>query len=237
MIRTLIVDDERHAREELEVLLLELGDIEIVGTCANAMEAVKAINHERPELIFLDIKMPVIDGFTLLGMIEEEIMPYVVFVTAFDEYALKAFDEKTLDYLLKPVDPQRLAQTMKKVHGALDNNEKPALPQAQINRIPCTSVNHIKLVDPQDVEYVHSDISGVHVFTAEGNYFSELTLKVLEGRAGLLRCHKQYLINPAKVDEIIPLENGMAEIKTIAGARLPVSRRCLQQVKAAFGLK
>jgi len=237
MIRTLIIDDEQHAREELAALLMELGGIEIIGSCANAMEAVKAIHHDKPELIFLDIKMPAIDGFDLLSMIDEEIMPYVVFVTAFDEYALKAFDEKTLDYLLKPVDPKRLGQTMRKVHWALDNNEKPDLELSQINRIPCVSANHIKLINPRDVDYVHSDISGVHVFTAEGNYYSELTLKVLEARAGLLRCHKQYLINPANVDEIIPLENGVAEIKTVNGAILPVSRRCLQQVKTAFGLK
>lgn len=237
MIRTLIVDDESHAREELAALLQELGEIEIVGMCANAMDAVKAINHDKPELLFLDIKMPVLDGFDLLGMIDEENMPYVVFVTAFDDYALKAFDEKTLDYLLKPVDPERLAQTMKKVHWALDNNEAPSYTPLKLNRIPCTSAHHIKLIDPAAVEYVHSDISGVHVFTAEGNFYSELTLKVLEARAGLLRCHKQYLINPAQVDEIIPLENGMAEIKTVAGSILPVSRRCLHKVKEAFGLK
>lgn len=237
MIRTLIVDDEQHAREELAALLLEHGDIDIVGSCCNAMEAVKAINHDHPELLFLDIKMPVLDGFELLSMLDEETMPYVVFVTAFDDYALKAFDEKTLDYLLKPVDPQRLAQTMKKVHWALDNEEKPAFDLPQLNRIPCTSANHIKLVNPQDVEYVHSDISGVHVYTPHGNYYSELTLKVLEVRAGLLRCHKQYLINPSMVDEIIPHEHGTAEIKTVAGHKLPVSRRCFPKVKAVFGLK
>lgn len=237
MIRTLIVDDERHAREELSALLLELGEIEIIGNCSNAMEAVKAINHDKPELLFLDIKMPVLDGFDLLGMIDEENMPYVVFVTAFDDYALKAFEEKTLDYLLKPIDPDRLAQTMKKVHRALASNESPTYQPLELNRIPCTSAHHIKLIDPKAVEYVHSDISGVHVYTAEGSFYSELTLKVLEARAGLLRCHKQYLINPAKVDEIIPLENGMAEIKTVAGTILPVSRRCLHGVKVAFGLK
>ncbi len=231
MIRTLIVDDERHAREELSALLQELGNIEIIGNCSNAMEAVKAINHDKPELLFLDIKMPVLDGFDLLGMIDEENMPYVVFVTAFDDYALKAFDEKTLDYLLKPIDPERLAQTMKKVNRALASNEPQSYQPLQLNRIPCTSAHHIKLIDPKAVEYVHSDISGVHVYTPEGSFYSELTLKVLEARAGLLRCHKQYLINPAQVDEIIPLENGMAEIKTVAGTILPVSRRCFMELR------
>lgn len=237
MIRALIIDDEEHAREELEALLVEQGGVQIVGSCGNAMEAVKAINQLNPEMIFLDINMPVLNGFALLDMIDDEIMPYVVFVTAFDEYALKAFEEKTLDYLLKPVDPQRLDQAVNKVTVALASNQQSAYQPLKINRIPCTSGNHIKLIDPKMVEYVHSDISGVHVYTAEGSFYSDLTLKVLEARAGLLRCHKQYLINPAMVDELIPLENGMAEIKTVAGSVLPVSRRCLSAVKVAFGLK
>ncbi len=236
MISVLIVDDELHAREELSALLQELGEVEIVGSCANALEAIKVINTKHPEVLFLDIKMPVLDGFDLLGMIDGEIMPYVVFVTAFDEYALKSFEEKTLDYLLKPVDPERLARTMEKVKDAVKSDNVPRYQGARLNRIPCTHGHKIKLIDPSLVEHAHSDISGVHIFTAEGGYYTELTLKVLEDRAGYLRCHKQYLVNPQYVDEIIPLENGMAEIKTYSGDKLPVSRRYLRKLKEAFGL-
>lgn len=236
MIRVLIVDDEFHAREELEVLLEELGEVEIVDRCANAMEAIKVINHEHPEVMFLDIKMPVLDGFDLLGMIEEAVMPYVVFVTAFDDYALKAFEEKTLDYLLKPVDPERLARTMTKIRAAVANRSHPDYELRPLNRIPCVSGHKIKLVDPASVECAHSDLSGVHIFTAEGSFYTELTLKVLEDRAGFLRCHKQYLVNTSKIDEIIPLENSQAEVATCSGHRLPVSRRYLRQLKETFGL-
>ena len=100
MIRALVVDDELHAREELAALLRDVGGCEIVAACANAVEAIKLINRQRPDVLFLDVQMPVLGGFELLGMIDQEIMPHVVFVTAFDEYALKAFEEKTLDYLL-----------------------------------------------------------------------------------------------------------------------------------------
>jgi len=236
MIRVLIVDDEFHAREELAVLLQDIGGVEIVGNCANAMEAVRMINHERPDVVFLDIKMPVLNGFDLLGMIEDEVMPYVVFVTAFDEYALKSFEEKTLDYLLKPVDPEHLERAMKKISDAVAADAMPTYEASQLNRIPCISGHKIKLVDPADVEYAHSDISGVHVYSADGGFFTELTLKVLEAKAGYLRCHKQFLVNPAFVDEILTQENGLAEIKTRSGYSLPVSRRYLRKLKDAFGL-
>ncbi len=236
MIRVLIVDDEFHAREELSVLLEDIGGVEIVGSCENAMEAIRMVNHEHPDVLFLDIKMPVLDGFDLLGMIEEEVMPYVVFVTAFDEYALKSFEEKTLDYLLKPVDPEHLSRAMQKICAAVAAKEAPNYQMAQLNRIPCNSGHKIKLIDPQTVEYVHSDISGVHVYTAEGGFFTELTLKVLESRAGYLRCHKQYLVNPCFVDEIVTQENGLAEIRTHSGYTLPVSRRYLRKLKDAFSL-
>ncbi len=236
MIRVMIVDDEQHAREELTTLLAETSEVAIVASCANALEAIKLINKEHPQLLFLDIQMPVIDGFELLSMIDEEIMPHVVFVTAYDQYALKAFEEKTLDYLLKPIDPERLVKTMAKVEATLGSGSSPKYESPQLTRIPCASGHKIKLIDPQQVEHIHSDLSGVHVFTAEGNYFTELTLKVLEQQLGLLRCHKQYLVNLEQVAEITTLENGLAEIKTRSGQQLPVSRRYLRSLKEAFHL-
>ena len=236
MISILIVDDEEHAREELSALLQDWGEVDIVGSCSNALEAIKLINNVHPQVLFLDIKMPVLNGFDLLGMIDEEIMPYIVFVTAFDEYALQAFEEKTLDYLLKPIDPERLGKTMEKIRNAVQTDSVPRYQRPQLNRIPCASGNKIKLVDPVLIEHAHSDISGVHIFTSEGSFYTELTLKVLENQGGYLRCHKQYLVNPQYIDEIIPLENGMAEVKTAGGHKLPVSRRYLRKLKETFGL-
>jgi len=236
MIRALIVDDESHACDELAALLEEQGEIELLGACNNAMEAIRVINREHPQILFLDIRMPVIGGFELLSMIDEDNMPFVVFVTAYDEFALKAFEEKTLDYLLKPIDPQRLAQRMKKVRVALLDQGTPRYQVSAITRIPCSHGHKIKLIDPAEIEYVHSDISGIHAYTATGSYFTELTLKVLESRAGLLRCHKQYLVNPALIEEIVPLENGLAQVKTCSQTVLPVSRRYLRRLKALFHL-
>ena len=110
MLRALIVDDEPLARDELAGLLTATGRISVVGRCGNAVEALHALRAERPDVLFLDVEMPGVSGFELLGMLDEDLHPQVVFVTAHDEFAVKAFEENAVDYLLKPVDEGRLAK-------------------------------------------------------------------------------------------------------------------------------
>jgi two-component system LytT family response regulator len=231
MIRALIVDDEIHAREEMAILLAETAVIEVVGSCGNGIEALKMINRLRPQVLFLDIQMPVISGFELLNMVNQEIMPHVVFVTAFDQYTLKAFEEKTLDYLLKPVDSQRLAKTVTKLQQTIGENRPPTFDSEEIRRIPCLLGNRIRLVGLEEVEFITTSIAGVHLTTRDQEYFTEVTLKVLEERTPLLRCHKQYLINIDHIREIVLLEGGMARIATRGGKNIPVSRRYLKIIK------
>ncbi len=235
MIRALIVDDEQHAREELEALLTEIGGFDIVGRCGNAVEAIQVINRLRPEVLFLDIQMPAIDGFQLLSMIDPDRLPRVVFVTAYDEYALKAFEEKAVDYLLKPLEKERLRKTAERLRQTLHQGQPPVYPAAPLERIPCVCAGKIKLIDPGEIEHVRSDLSGVHVVTARGEFFTELTLKVLENLPTLVRCHKQYLVNLARVDEIDPQEGGLARIRTHAGHLIPASRRYLKALKDSLG--
>ena len=231
MIRALIVDDEPHAREELEALLDETGAFTVVGRCANAVEAIQAIRAERPDVVFLDIQMPAISGFELLAMIDEDELPDVVFVTAHDEHALRAFEERALDYLLKPVARERLAKTVERLERRPRRRASEAgYPRAPIRRIPCLAGKAIKLVDLADVELVRSSDAGVYVVTAKGELFTELTLRVLEERAGLVRCHKQFLVNIDQVDEI-RLGEGLATIRTRSGKDAPVSRRFLAQLR------
>lgn len=236
MMRVMIVDDEPLAREELAALLGELGACEIVASCGNAIEAIKAINRHRPEVLFLDIRMPVIDGFELLGMISQEVMPHVVFVTAYDQHALKAFEEKTADYLLKPIDKERLVKTFAKLKGLLHSGLSPHYEVTPLNRIPCVNGNRVRLIDPAEIDYVRSDLSGVHIVLPGGEGHSELTLKVLEERTGLVRCHRQYLVNLNRLEEIQLFDNGLAEIRTRSGALLPVSRRFLKILKTHLGI-
>lgn len=230
MIRALVVDDEMHAREELETLLLELGSIEVVESCANAFDALKAINAHRPDVVFLDIQMPMVNGFELLSMVNQEIMPHVVFVTAYDEYSLKAFEEKTLDYLLKPINLDRLKMTVSKLEEFIVG-DKPAIFEAEeIKRIPCLIGKRIKLVSLSDIEYVSAGPKGNHLITKDDEYFTDITLRVLEERTKLVRCHKQYLVNMDFANEIALLENGLGMITTPSGT-VPVSRRHLKLIK------
>ena len=231
MMRALIVDDEVYARQEMETILAETGEFIVAGKCANALEAMQAIRKERPDVLFLDVQMPVINGFELLGMIDTEAMPQVVFVTAYDEYALKAFEENALDYLLKPVEKGRLAKTVEKLKRRFAEGKRPVFAGPAIQKIPCLQSGKIKLISPAEVEYVRSSETGVHVVCPAGEFFTELTLQVLETRTGLLRCHKQYLINIDLVDEIILRENMLADIKTKSGHLVPVSRRYLRVLR------
>lgn len=234
MIRALIVDDEVHARAELESLLAETGAFDVVGRCGNAVEAVHAIRADRPEVVFLDIQMPAVSGFELLSMIDDDELPEIVFVTAHDEHALRAFEERAVDYLLKPVTRERLAKTVERLQrrrGAWP--AAASLPRSPIRRIPCLAGKAIKLVDLADVELVRSSEAGVYVVTAKAELFTELTLRVLEERAGLVRCHKQFLVNIDQVDEIRPDdgEGGGASIRVRSGREAPVSRRFLAKLR------
>ena len=235
MLRALIVDDEPLARDELADLLTETGRFTIVGRCGNAVEALQALRAERPDVLFLDVEMPGISGFELLGMLDEDLHPQIVFVTAHDEFAVKAFEESAIDYLLKPVDGARLAKTVAKLEDP-SPRAAPALPALEITRIPCLSARAIKLVSVADVEFVRSSEAGVYVVTASGEFYTELTLAVLEARAHLLRCHKQYLVNVDRIDEISLADNSLAVIKTKSGKTAPVSRRHLTRLRAALGL-
>ncbi|MBU0653369.1 MAG: two-component system response regulator BtsR [Proteobacteria bacterium] len=228
MMRALIVDDEIYSREEMEAMLKETGEFVVLGKCANALEAIQAINREKPDVLFLDVQMPVINGFELLSMIDEKVMPSIVFVTAYDEYAFKAFDENALDYLLKPVEKERLAKTVEKLKKRLREGVKPVFAGPDIKKIPCIHSSRIKLIDTAEVEYARSGEAGVYVVCHHGEFYTDLTLQVLENKTDLVRCHKQFLINIDLVDEIHLRENGAAEIKTKSGRLVPVSRRYLK---------
>ncbi len=231
MMRVLIVDDEIYAREEMETLLKETGEFTIAGKCANALEAMQAIKREKPDVLFLDVQMPVINGFELLSMIDAEAMPRVVFVTAYDEYALKAFEENALDYLLKPVEKGRLAKTVEKLKRRSAEGGRPVFAGPAIQKVPCIHSSKIKLINTAEIEFVRSGETGVHVISPAGEFYTELTLQVLETRTNLIRCHKQFLINIDLVDEIILRENMAADIKTKSGRLVPVSRRYLRVLR------
>jgi two-component system LytT family response regulator len=171
----------------------------------------------------------------MVGMIEPSALPQIVFVTAYDEHALKAFEEHAADYLLKPIDPQRLSRTLDwlRAGGRPTATAATVFPGADspLRQIPCIMRNRIVLIALPDVEYVCSGTCGVEVCGIERQGITELTLKILQQRTPLVRCHRQYLVNLERVGEIELLDNGAAEIVMRSGKRVPVSRRHLREIK------
>lgn len=232
MIKTLIVDDEQLAREELKYLLSEHRDFEVIAECSNAIEAVKAINTLKPDIAFLDIKMPKISGIELAGMLDEENMPRIVFVTAYDEYAIEAFENNAIDYLIKPLDEMRFEQTLERLR--IDQQPQELLNEILPDKlmfIPCYKGTQNYLINYEEIEFAHSNpITGVHLKTADGEYHTSLTLKTLEEKTSLLRCHRQYLVQQKSVKIISKLENGLGEALTYSGNSIPISRRHLSEM-------
>ncbi len=236
MISCIIIDDEPFARDELAELLSAQGDIDIRGFASNAIEAMQAINSHKPELIFLDIQMPKISGMELIAMLDKDEMPRVVFVTAFDEYAIKAFEHHAFDYLLKPIDEARLNKTLERVRKDLTPKDLALISPATLPHLPCYSGNRLRVVPVAEVEYIFSDVGGIHVATASGMVHTHMTLKTLEEKTPLIFCHRQYLIAPSAIAEI-ELQDGGGEVITRSGARVPVSRRYLKELKQHFGFQ
>ncbi|HIF9225942.1 TPA: two-component system response regulator BtsR [Photobacterium damselae] len=231
MLKALVIDDELFAREELIDLLEESQQVQVLDSSHNAIDGLKKIHSLKPDVVFLDIEMPQISGIELLTMLDPETMPKIVFVTAYDEYALQAFEDNAFDYLLKPVEPQRLTKTLTRLTKELEPKDYSPLIQEQLELIPSCGHNRILLLNIKEIEIAFSDLSGVHIVTKETKASSQLSLKILEQKSLLMRCHRQYLINPTAIREIRLLENNLAEIITISGHSVPVSRRYLKTLK------
>ncbi|WP_373974737.1 two-component system response regulator BtsR [Chitinibacter sp. SCUT-21] len=237
-MQALLIDDEPLARDELRNLLLAEG-VEVVGEASNAIEGIQQVNRLRPDVIFLDIQMPRISGLEMVAMLDPERLPLIVFVTAFDEHAVKAFEEHAFDYLLKPVEANRLVKTLTRLRKSLGSRpDYSALaPRESLKQLPCHRHDRIVLLPIDEVEFVTARLSGVYLISRDGNeHFTELTLKTLEEKTKLLRCHRQHLVNPDRIAEIIHQDGGGADLLTRAGLTVPVSRRFLKSVKEALGV-
>jgi two-component system LytT family response regulator len=237
MMTALVVDDELHARRALEALLAASGAFRLLPSCATAIEALHAIKAAAPDVVFLDVQMPQVNGFQLLSMLDPDAVPDVVFVTAFDEFAVEAFERSAVDYLLKPVEKERLARTVERLQRAGRAGGRAAWETPPIERIPCTGQNSIRLVNVADVEHVRCGIAGVYVVTRAGEFLTELTLQVLEAKTDLARCHRQYLVNVGDIEEILRPEPRAAVLRMKSGRTIPVSRRYFPKLRQRLGLR
>ncbi len=245
-MKTIIIDDERLARKELQNLLARHPEIDVIGECANAEEARIMIEKEHPDLIFLDIQMPGKTGFELLDMLEYT--PKIIFVTAYDEYAIRAFEVNALDYLLKPVEDFRLAEAIKKLSLKEQVSVEDESEEEEIsNEGRLTLDDQIFLKDGEKCWFV--SLRDIRVFESEGNYvrvyfekFKPLILKSLNNLEKRLdereffRINRKFIVNLKEIIHIEPWFNGGLQIKLKSGESLEVSRRQATRFKDLLSL-
>jgi two-component system LytT family response regulator len=244
-MKVVIIDDESLARSMVKEYIAAHKDLEVMQECSDGFEGVKAINQHQPDLIFLDIQMPKINGFEMLELIEQP--PAVIFTTAFDEYAIKAFEAHAIDYLLKPFDQERFDKAIKKwrdQHSISENQTKElldtaALSPSQNNRIVVKNGTKIKIIPVHDVFYLEAADDYVKIHTSEGYFLKNKTMQHFEDTLDtqhFVRSHRSYIVNVQQITRIDPYEkeNHVAILRS--GAKVPVSRGGYGKLKEVLGI-
>lgn len=261
--KALIVDDESPARSELRYLLGQAGGVEVIGEASSAAEALHLLAAIEYDIVFLDIEMPGLSGLELAQTLAAaERHPAIIFVTAYGEHALKAFEVAATDYLVKPVGLDRLRQALARVASEAARTPSAAAPTAageppsapaetgaaphegggaRVERIPVDKGGRTLLIPAAEILYIEAQDDYSRVYTAEGRYLSALSLTTLETRLeplGFFRVHRSYLVDLARVREVLPMYGGMLVLRLSdeAGTRIPVSRRRSTAFKRALGM-
>jgi two-component system LytT family response regulator len=257
-IRTLIVDDEDLARRGLRTLLRREDDVEVVAECRNGREALEAITRCEPDLMFLDIQMPGKTGFEVLAEIEEGKCPYVIFVTAFDRFALQAFDVNALDYLLKPVNEARFRAALSRARVALSSTRDEALvgrflrmaaelrqpgagsaPASTIDRLPVKANGRIMVVRTAEIDWIEADHDYVLLHVGDKSWMLRETIASIELRlalSGFVRIHRSALVNVDRVRELRPRTKGEFDVVLRDGRQLKMTRNYRAAVERLVGL-
>jgi two-component system LytT family response regulator len=246
-MKAIIIDDEPLARTIVKEYLMDYSQIELVSECNDGFEGIKAIQQYQPDLIFLDIQMPKINGFEMLELIEDP--PAVIFTTAFDEYAIKAFESHAIDYLLKPFSKQRFDKAMQKW---LDQSntvvsktntqellETVSQSPAQHQRVVVKIAGKIKIIPIEEINFIEAADDYVKIHTKEGALLKNKTMahfeKILDSQF-FVRTHRSYILNVQQITRIDPYEkdNHIAILKS--GAKVPVSKTGYAKLKTVLGL-
>jgi len=239
-MKAVIVDDERLARKELSKLLEAFPEIKIIGECTNGKEAIEFINDKKPDLVFMDIEMPELNGFDVVEQIDRT--PAIVFVTAYNDYAIKAFEVNASDYLVKPVDPERLRETVEKIKS--DNEE---IDTESLERKSLSGDDSIFIKDGEKCWFIK--LHEIKLFESEGNYvriyfrnFKPLVLKSLNNLETKLdpqlffRANRKYIINLNTITHIENWFNGGLQVTLENDRKIEISRRQAVKFKAMMSL-
>ncbi len=245
MMRVLIADDEKPARDKLARWLAEQADVELVAQCVTGTEAAAQIESFRPEVALLDIQMPGMSGLEVAAQLEADTAPLIVFVTAFDEHAISAFELNAIDYLLKPYDKDRLLRSLTRVRERIRDrapqqaavsvarsqsgaSERLLVPQGEI----------LRLIDTSSIESLEADDNYVHVYSGSNHYLLRRTLQDLLAQLGeqrFVRIHKSAAVNLTLIQSFTPLFKGDYDVKLASGRELRMSRRFKDALFARLG--
>ncbi len=247
MSKVIVIDDEPLARSIVIEYLQKHPKLEMMQECGDGFEGLKAIQQHQPELVFLDIQMPKITGFEMLELLEQP--PAVIFTTAYDEFAIKAFESHAIDYLLKPFSQDRFDKAIAKwAEQKTDTNkgqntnellEEASLSPTQNHRIVVKNGSKIKIIPVHDVYFLEAADDYVKIHTTEGYFLKNKTMnhfeKTLDGQQ-FVRCHRSYIVNVQQITRIDPYEkdNHIAILRS--GAKVPVSRSGYGRLKEVLGL-
>jgi two-component system LytT family response regulator len=250
-IRALIADDELLAREFIRGLLKQHDEVDIVGECKNGKEAVAMIRKNEPDLVFLDVQMPGLDGFAVLEALEVDKLPEVVFTTAYESYALRAFELHALDYLLKPFDEVRFEAALKhaKEHLEMRRPDEERLQigalletikakQDYLDRIIIRADGRITFINTRDIEWVEADDKYVHLHIAKGTRMVRQTLNAMEAQLDpkrFVRVNRSAIVNVDRIKELQPLSGGEYSILLETATELFLSRNYRERLFAVLG--
>lgn len=250
-IRAMVVDDEAMARERVIGMLRQEADIELIGECSDGQQAVQAIAAQQPDLVFLDVQMPAVDGFGVIQQVGPEKMPAVVFVSAYDEYALKAFEVHAMDYLLKPFSRERFQQTLQHARTHVERRRAGDLgkrlmalvqdvkPEPQrLDRLVVKSGGRVFFLRTDDIIWIEAAGNYVRLHLAEDSHLFRETMNGIESRLDprrFVRIHRSRIVNSDRIKELQPWFNGEYVVVLQNGTRLTLSRGYREKLQERLG--
>ena len=242
MIKVIVVDDEPLAREGVTLRLAKEPDVQVVAECGNGRDAIDQIAALNPDLVFLDIKMPQITGFDVIRAVGVERMPPVIFLTAYDEFAVEAFQVNAMDYLLKPINNQLFSESLSRVRQEIQKNRvaqhsqqlskllediQTAAPEAESERLVIRSHGHVHFLRPREIQWVAAEGDYIKIHTESRSHLVRDTMRNMEQRLlehGFQRVHRSVIVNLELVEELLASDGGDYEVVIKDGTRLKVGR-------------